>query len=153
VSGFDWSPFLQAGESLLWQARHNKRRLALMIVPMIALFSAVPLLDDGTGDEKFRIVAFAAPLVVAFLVVCLAILLVTDDRYALTTRRALAVQFAPWLRRPKVTDCPLDEVTVRKYPKTPLMFVDRLTNRIRLNMTLPDSAVAEVMHIVNARHG
>jgi hypothetical protein len=153
VTAFDWTPFLQTGETLLWEARHNKRRLALMIVPMIALFSAVRLLDDGTGDEKFRIVAFAAPYVVAFLVVCLVILLVTDDRYALTTRRALTVQFAPWLSRPKVRDCALDEVTARKDPRTPLMFVDRRTSRIRLNMTLHEAAVAEVMDLVNARQG
>jgi hypothetical protein len=148
--GFDWAPFLRSGERLVWQGKHNKRRLAYMSLPMILLFMSVIYLDDGSA--QIHRVAQAAPFVIVFLVAGLFFMSVTQDRYAVTNRRAISVRIAPW-HGPKVKDCDIGRVKAVKWPKTPLMFRDSQTDEALVMMTLPNKGVAEVMEIVNGRSG
>jgi hypothetical protein len=146
VNPFDWKPYLRSEETLLWQGQHNKRRLAFMSLPMIALFVAVIALDDGSG--QMRIAAQSAPYVIAFLMIGLFVMSVTDDRYAITNRRAISVRIAPW-HKPKVKDCDIGQVTAVKWAKTPLMFRDKQTDAAYVMMTLSNKAVSDVMAVLN----
>ncbi|MCB2136849.1 MAG: hypothetical protein KDE08_13035 [Rhodobacteraceae bacterium] len=145
MSNIDWQPWLQPDERIIWQGRKKDRSTALGALVVLAIFVALPYFNDGS--ERVQLAVKASPWIVAFVIVSLLTMAFLKSYYAISNCRALLLSLAPW-RKPKLESIRLDDAEAVKYPKTPLMFLNRQTRKPVVQMWLGQSEADHVMSII-----
>lgn len=145
MSEIDWEPWLQPGERIIWQGKKKNLSTALGALGVLAIFVVLPYFNDGS--ERVQLAVKASPWIVAFIIISLLTMALLKSHYAISNRRALLLSLAPW-RKPKLESIRLDDAEAVKYPKTPLMFLNRQTRKPVVQMWLGQREADHVMSII-----
>jgi hypothetical protein len=145
VTNFDWTPWLQPDERIIWQGKKKNRSTALGALGVLAIFVVLPYFNDGS--ERVELAVKASPWIVAFVIICLLTMAFHQSYYATTNQRALLLSLAPW-RKPKLESIRLEDAEAVKYPKTPLIFLDHQTRKPVVQMWLGQREAEHVMTLV-----
>lgn len=153
VSGgdFDWSPWLQDGEDLLWSAKPHMLPLWVMGISAMTIIIGV-ILGVHDGSAKANAFVAIAPWFGSFLAILMLATLFVRNRYCLTNRRLMTLRFAPWRRTPKLSAIETADADLQVEPRRPLIVRSRKTRKQILSMILSKTDEVSLLNLVKQEH-
>jgi len=148
---FDWSPWLEDGETVVWSAKANMLPLwAIGIIAITVIVGVALGIHDGSG--KARLAVSMAPWLGGFFAILMLASLFVKNRYCATSRRLITLRFAPWLRAPKLSAISYRDAEVQVAPRRPTIVRNRETRKQILSMILSKNDEASLLDLVKQEH-
>jgi hypothetical protein len=143
---FDWSPWLESDEQLLWEAKPNMLPIWVLSVSATTVMLGL-MLGMHDGSAKARMGLAIAPWVVGIFALVFLAAPFVRNHYAATNRRLLTVHSAPW-RKPKFSCIAREAADLQVAPRRPLIARDRQTGKQALSMVLSRKDEAALLSLV-----
>ncbi|WP_347312169.1 hypothetical protein [Defluviimonas sp. SAOS-178_SWC] len=148
---FDWSPWLEDGETVVWSAKANMLPLWIMLFAGISVLLGVAS-GIHDGSSKGRIAAAMGPWAATFFAILAAAMMFVQNHYCATNRRLITLHFAPWLRAPKLSAISYRDAEVQVAPRRPTIVRNRETRKQILSMILSKNDEASLLDLVKQEH-
>ena len=150
IPDFDWSPWLEDGEVVVWSAKPSMVPLWLMGIIAITIVVGVAL-GVHDGSAKARLAVSIAPWFGGFIAIIMFASLFVRNRYFATYRRILTVHFAQWRRTPKLSAVSFQDAEVQIAPRRPTIVRSRKTRKQILSMNLSKKDEATLFELVKEK--